>query len=114
MRSLHEGEESGRIVDVHAGAEAVPGYGREFYRFARWFGRAPRERMSQSIFNQLRQRLTGLMGKAFGRSEKLVIEANRGPHMSEHMLMTSICQLGIGLTAVRGKWCRPTLRLPSM
>jgi len=33
------------------------------------------------------------MGEAFGRFQELVIEANRSTHMSEHMTMTSICQI---------------------
>jgi hypothetical protein len=95
MRPIHEGEEGGRIVDVHAGAEAAPRDRGEFYRFARRFGRSTGERTAQSIFNQLSQRLAGLMGEALGRSEELIIEANRCPHMSEHMILASICQFGV-------------------
>jgi hypothetical protein len=82
MGSFHEGEEAACIVDVHAGTEAAPGYCGEFYRFASRFGRTPAERMAQSIFNQLGQRLAGLMGEALGQSEELVSEASRCSHMS--------------------------------
>ncbi len=64
MRPLHEGEEGGGIVDVHAGAEAAAGYCGEFYRFVSRFGRATGECIAQSIFYQLSQRLAGLMGEA--------------------------------------------------
>ncbi len=83
MRSLHEGEERGGIVEVHAGAETAPRDRGEFYRFARRFGRTTGKLMAQSVFDQLSQRLAGLMGEALGRSEELIIESNRCPHMSD-------------------------------
>ena len=100
MRPLHEGEEGGGIVEVHAEAETAPRHRGKFYRFARRSGCLTGERMAQSIFNQLSQRLACLMGEALGRSEELVIETNRCTHMSEHMRIASICQLGIGLMAI--------------
>ena len=67
MRLLHEGEDRGGIVDVHAGAEAVAGYGGEFERFVCWYGYLMSKPLAQRIFDYLRERLTSVVSEALSR-----------------------------------------------
>ncbi len=61
------------------------------------FGCTTGKPMAQSVFDQLSQRLAGLMGEALGRSEELVIETNRCPHMSGHMFISiNMSTVGLG------------------
>src|SRR5688500_15530112 len=86
-------EKISHVVEAESGGQARSSKRSNPERF---FGRTgaplPCERLSQGVLDDLSQRAVGLDGKTLDLPHEVVGKANRGPHMSKHILDMSICQ----------------------